>query len=1139
MASQQLYSYLGRAGLWKNVSSKLAENGTQLAPCDARALKDLCAGVTWMQRVPPAVLASYRALYVILRGDAAAAEDEISRDIMRTVRGTTGLLLDLSSGDARSDFAGSINRVLNALAHVDDMGYCQGQNYVVDVMMKAGLPERETFCLFLYLLRQGHFHGMYRKEVAMLAGYMDKLEEQLRDRLPKLAAHFESEHYPPPLYALEWITTFFGLAAQPLVSLVALDLFLAGARNPVLRLCVSLLGEMKGDLLGLDQEGLLKSFRSRAVNVDAERVIVRALSEKAAVAAAPAETRRSSRDGGGRSSSDRALGWSTGPDYLLVLRCRHSQTAGLAELREEAKSGLIAEKSSLQDALLAVTRSLGWETLRTCWLDTCLAARSDHERYNLAGDSLRFVIANGGHVKAASFMLGVGGADANGVDSRLLSPLHLVAMFNRPDIARVLLMCGASPRLVGGVSRAAAVRGGRLWSPLEMAEEACTEGGALDDGIAMGPAALFVLRGLVCLQCNVKLPKPGPCGTCKLTFCSSCQKDHFCIGRLNLPRGVAEAVGDGGGVGGANAGASGARGSSGGGGRGDGASAWRGEEGEAGAGINTRWELGSAIGDDWEALFSESNVNARGGAALGSDGGGTDDREGWRPGRLRRLESGTPKNTDEDSDFSVSSSLSSSLRPWATMPSVLLGTWERRPQTSSQRDRDRLLDNSAAFVRACFPAQTWLQYNMEEEMGLSLGLSQSRHGWGGSLKGLGMRGEYFKPEIMQASGSTELHRHMSWVMSESGVPWEANDDTWCCPECFILFSLNVFRHHCRGCGQVYCSAHAPPTAVPPEDRSLKLCWSCVLEGAVPLPASLLEDDGDDEDTLGAVDSLSSDTARSIAEIGSMPRTGATPAGLAGAYDAAPTAAAGESRADSQLPSPRRGSVQEGGRHSDEGRKRHNVKEEGGGFLSALVSLIEVVASPTSPSRSRDCAAGERAQAGQVSSTACRPHPQSSAGPQAGNGQGERRGAGGRGGGGDWRAGWSTLPASEEGLAVEAHPAAVEQRGAESPLRLRKEYGSGSEIRTEVASLSPQKERGFASLSTAGSLTESGEDYDSALLRNSGGGGGGGRSSSGNDGRAGLSSVAANRGDVGIGVLLDEKPVELGFPSERPWAHGFG
>lgn len=77
---------------------------------------------------------------------------------------------------------------------------------------------------------------------------------------------------------------------------------------------------------------------------------------------------------------------------------------------------------------------------------------------------------------------GVGGADANGVDSRLLSPLHLVALYNRPDVARVLLMCGASPRLVGGMTRAAAARGGKLLSPLEMAEEACTEGGELDEG---------------------------------------------------------------------------------------------------------------------------------------------------------------------------------------------------------------------------------------------------------------------------------------------------------------------------------------------------------------------------------------------------------------------------------------------------------------------------------------------------------------------------------------------------------------------------------------------------------------------------------------------------------------------------------
>lgn len=58
-----------------------------------------------------------------------------------------------------------------------------------------------------------------------------------------------------------------------------------------------------------------------------------------------------------------------------------------------------------QDALLAVTRSIGWGCLRSCWMRSCLVAGSDHERYLLASESLRFVITNGGHSKAAAFLL--------------------------------------------------------------------------------------------------------------------------------------------------------------------------------------------------------------------------------------------------------------------------------------------------------------------------------------------------------------------------------------------------------------------------------------------------------------------------------------------------------------------------------------------------------------------------------------------------------------------------------------------------------------------------------------------------------------------------------------------------------------
>ncbi len=313
--------------------------------------------------------------------------------------------------------------------------------------------------------------------------------------------------------------------------------------------------------------------------------------------------------------------------------------------------------------------------------------------------------------------------------------------------------------------------------------------------------------------------------------------------------------------------------------------------------------------------------------------------------------------------------------------------------------------------------------------------------------------------------------------------------------------LCFFQHHCRGCGQVYCSAHAPPTPVPPEDRSLKLCWSCVLEGAVPLPASLLEDDdeeGEADNHPGTAIGLPPSSAR----------------GIAGKELLSPVAASTAAA---------RGGSGGGGGHADRGQggKKGEGGGGGGGFLSALVSLIEGVASPTSPMRARGGAAG-----GASKKPGARRPPAASSSPgpalatatsQSGrtdddSGEGE----------GDWRAGWST-PAADD----DESPAARSQsgRGDTSPLVLRKEYDSGSGSRGQL--LEKEDIRGFASHSTAGSLTESGDD----LLRG-GGADNGGRTSGG--GTASKTVV-----ENGIGELLDEKPVELGFPSERPWAHGFG
>lgn len=75
----------------------------------------------------------------------------LNRDILRTVRAETGLLLDFSQGQ-RSEFAGAISRVLNALALVDGMGYCQ-----------------VTHIFFFKYLQKEAFYGSIRKYIVLLS----------------------------------------------------------------------------------------------------------------------------------------------------------------------------------------------------------------------------------------------------------------------------------------------------------------------------------------------------------------------------------------------------------------------------------------------------------------------------------------------------------------------------------------------------------------------------------------------------------------------------------------------------------------------------------------------------------------------------------------------------------------------------------------------------------------------------------------------------------------------------------------------------------------------------------------------------------------------------------------------------------
>ncbi|CAM9310431.1 unnamed protein product [Discosporangium mesarthrocarpum] len=316
-------------------------------------------------------------------------------------------------------------------------------------------------------------------------------------------------------------------------------------------------------------------------------------------------------------------------------------------------------------------------------------------------------------------------------------------------------------------------------------------------GMSTGPAALQVIRGLICLQCNSKLAKPRGCRNCGLTFCKSCMgTNHFCIRvngqRKTNPRPLAAQMYS---VPGQSTGELTGR-----------TNKRSNLSGHSRQGEETRDVLGGTLKDGWQALFSwQTNQDQK---------------------KTQRTSNGSEKNCSQGKGSESDSTLRG-LSP--------VQKWERNLSVSNPKDRNDLLDHAAGFMQKSFPTQAWLQHHLEEEMGLPISWDEegtdNPHRTGGPIKGLGMCGERFSQQVLAVADSTQLHRRLSWVMGESGVPWEEEGKTWCCPECFRLFSLSLFRHHCRGCGTIYCKDHVPPTPVPPNENYLKLCRQCVIEGA--------------------------------------------------------------------------------------------------------------------------------------------------------------------------------------------------------------------------------------------------------------------------------------------------------------------
>lgn len=189
------------------------------------------------------------------------ADNEIQRDVGRTFPER----FDEASQQA-------LFRVLRAVSHrVEDIGYCQGMNFIAGVMLCVfrsscswnALQAAEPIayhCVLSMLLRHGmnQYFGAGFPKLRLSALQFDCLLEAY---LPDLSVFFNRFNISAEFYATQWFLTLFAYSLPFPHLLRVWDNFLCRGIKFIHRVGLALLKEAKSDLLGQNFDGAIERLR--------------------------------------------------------------------------------------------------------------------------------------------------------------------------------------------------------------------------------------------------------------------------------------------------------------------------------------------------------------------------------------------------------------------------------------------------------------------------------------------------------------------------------------------------------------------------------------------------------------------------------------------------------------------------------------------------------------------------------------------------------------------------------------------------------------------------------------------------------------------------------------------------------------
>jgi hypothetical protein len=157
-----------------------------------------------------------------------------------------------------------LRRILRAYVMYNPrVGYCQGMNFIVRLLMEVTDQETDVFWLFVGFCEPESGRNLYEPEMKVLQPFFYRLEEMLRLEIPDLFQHFQREGIQVSSFSARWFLTLFSSFETfgPTTVIRLLDVFVVDGWEILFAMALVVLRELKDVLVEAELEDILRILR--------------------------------------------------------------------------------------------------------------------------------------------------------------------------------------------------------------------------------------------------------------------------------------------------------------------------------------------------------------------------------------------------------------------------------------------------------------------------------------------------------------------------------------------------------------------------------------------------------------------------------------------------------------------------------------------------------------------------------------------------------------------------------------------------------------------------------------------------------------------------------------------------------------